>query len=127
MKNQNGHLSHHPQTHDNTTTKTNIAPTLTAEDRKVTMVMPDLDQAKETACRVVADPLHALIEHFERLAIEKQEVADHKKEVMAEAKSRGYDTKTLHKIVALCKKDPQKSSEEQAVLDLYCEALGMWK
>jgi len=44
---------------------------------------------------------------------------------MAEAKGRGYDTKALRKLVALRKKDPQEISEEEAVLDLYKEALGM--
>ena len=85
----------------------------------------DLDQAKETAYRVTAGELRAFIERYERLAIEKQEIADLQKEVMAAAKSRGYDTKTLRKIIAMRKKDPQEIAEEQAVLDLYCEALGM--
>jgi uncharacterized protein (UPF0335 family) len=44
---------------------------------------------------------------------------------MAEAKSRGYDTKVLRKIIALRKRDPQDLSEEEAILELYKEALGM--
>ncbi|PHR61323.1 MAG: hypothetical protein COA47_05935 [Robiginitomaculum sp.] len=86
---------------------------------------PDLDQAKEKAFRVTADELRSFIERFERLAIEKQDIADHQKEVMAEAKSRGYDTKTLRRIIALRKKDPQEIAEEDAILDMYKEALGM--
>jgi len=44
---------------------------------------------------------------------------------MAEAKGRGYDTRILRKIVALRKKDPQEISEEEAILELYKDALGM--
>ena len=65
------------------------------------------------------------MERFERLEVEKKDIADHQKEVMAEAKSRGYDTKALRKLIALRKKDPQDIAEEQAVLDLYMDALGL--
>jgi len=85
----------------------------------------DLDQASETAYRVTAGELRAFVERFERLEIEKKDISDHQKEVMAEAKSRGYDTKALRKLIALRKKDPQEIAEEQAVLDLYMDALGM--
>lgn len=44
---------------------------------------------------------------------------------MSEAKGRGYDTKVLRKIVGLRKREPQEISEEEAVLELYKEALGM--
>jgi len=57
--------------------------------------------------------------------MEKKDLADQQKEVMAEAKGRGYDTKVLRKIMALRKRDPQDISEEEAVLELYKEALGM--
>jgi uncharacterized protein (UPF0335 family) len=75
--------------------------------------------------RVTAGELRAFIERFERLEAEKKDIADQQKEVMAEAKGRGYDTKILRKIVALRKKDPAEISEEEAVLELYKEALGM--
>ena len=83
------------------------------------------DQAQQSAYRVTSAELRSFVERFERLEIEKKDIADHQKEVMAEAKSRGYDTKILKKIVALRKKDPQEISEEEAVLDMYKEALGM--
>ena len=75
--------------------------------------------------RVTAGELRAFVERFERLEAEKKDIADQQKEVMAEAKGRGYDTKVLRKIVALRKKDPAEISEEEAVLELYKEALGM--
>ena len=69
--------------------------------------------------------MRAFIERFERLEAEKKDLSDQQKEVMAEAKSRGYDTKTLRKIIALRKMNPDEISEEEAVLELYKEAMGM--
>ncbi|MEO1918886.1 MAG: DUF2312 domain-containing protein [Paracoccaceae bacterium] len=83
------------------------------------------DQQQQSSYRVTAGELRAFIERFERLDAEKKDLADQQKEVMAEAKSRGYDTKVLRKIVALRKMDPQEASEIEAVLELYKEALGM--
>ncbi len=75
--------------------------------------------------RVAADELRSFIERIERLDAEKKDIADQQKEVMAEAKSRGYDTKVMRKLVTMRKKDPQEISEEEAILELYREALGM--
>ena len=74
---------------------------------------------------VSAAELRSFIERFEYLAAEKQAVADAQKDVMAEAKGRGYDTKVLRKIVALRKKDRAALAEEEAVEELYRAALGM--
>jgi len=65
------------------------------------------------------------VERYERLEIEKKDIADQQKEIMAEAKGRGYDTKVLRKIVALRKRDVNDIAEEEAVLAMYKEALGM--
>ena len=65
------------------------------------------------------------MERYERLEIEKKDIADQQKEIMAEAKGRGYDTKVLRKIVALRKRDVNDIAEEEAVLAMYKEALGM--
>jgi len=75
--------------------------------------------------RVTADELRQFVERFERLEIEKKDLAEQQKEVMAEAKARGYDTKVLRKIVALRKRDKDDIAEEEAVLEMYKEALGM--
>ena len=83
------------------------------------------DTSTDTTYRVTADELRQFIERFERLEAEKKDIADQQKEVMAEAKGRGYDTKVMRKVIALRKKDPQEISEEEAVLELYKEALGM--
>lgn len=68
--------------------------------------------------------LRQFIERFERLAAEKQDAADAQKEVMAEAKGRGYDTKVLRQIIARRKRDRDDLAEEQAVLEMYEAALG---
>lgn len=74
---------------------------------------------------VSAGQLLSIVERVERLEEEKKEVAEQIKEVYAEAKSNGFDTKTLRKVVALRKKKPEERSEEEAMLDLYLNALGM--
>lgn len=83
------------------------------------------DQDAGGSYRVAADELRAFIERIERLEADKKDVAEAQKEVMAEAKSRGYDTKVLRKLISLRKQDPQERSEEEAVLELYKDALGM--
>ena len=79
----------------------------------------------EGSYRVAAGELRAFVERYERLEAEKKDIAEQQKEVMAEAKGRGYDVKVLRKIVALRKREPADVSEEEAVLEIYKEALGM--
>lgn len=74
---------------------------------------------------VAAAEIRQFIERFERLEAEKKDIADGQKEVMAEAKGRGYDTKVLRKIIAIRKRDANDLAEEEAVLDMYKSALGM--
>ena len=75
--------------------------------------------------RVTAEELRQFVERFERLEIEKKDIADQQKEVLAEAKSRGYDTRVMRKIVSLRKRDLEEVAEEEAVLSMYKTALGM--
>lgn len=74
---------------------------------------------------VAAGELRQFIERIEHLEAEKKDIADQIKEVMAEAKGRGYDTKALRKIVSLRKRDKDDIAEEEAVLEMYKAALGM--
>jgi uncharacterized protein (UPF0335 family) len=69
--------------------------------------------------------LRAFIERYEHLEAEKKDIAEQMKEVMAEAKGRGYDTKILRKVIALRKRDKDDIAEEEAVLEMYKAALGM--
>lgn len=75
--------------------------------------------------RVTASEIRAFVERIERLDAEKKDLAEAQKEVMAEAKGRGYDTKALRKLIAMRKRDAQDLAEEEAVLEMYKEALGM--
>jgi uncharacterized protein (UPF0335 family) len=83
------------------------------------------DTVIDTSYRVTADELRQFIERMERLEAEKKDLADAQKEVMAEAKGRGYDTKVLRKVIAIRKRDANDLAEEEAILELYKEALGM--
>ena len=74
---------------------------------------------------VSAEELLQLIERWEHLNIEKREIAMVQSEVMAEAKGRGYDTKVIRKLIAERKRDAGDMAEEEAVLELYREAIRM--
>jgi uncharacterized protein (UPF0335 family) len=73
---------------------------------------------------VAADELRSLIERWEQLDAEKRDIADQQKEVMAEAKGAGYDTKVMRKVIALRKRKPDEIAEEEAIIDMYRSALG---
>lgn len=79
----------------------------------------------ETSSTVAAAELRQFIERVERLESEKADIAEQIKEVMAEAKGRGYDTKVMRKLISLRKRDQNDIAEEEAILDLYKSALGM--
>jgi len=79
----------------------------------------------DQAYSVTAAELRQFIERYEHLQAEKQDIADQQKEVLAEAKGRGYDTKVLRKIIAMRKRDRDDIAEEEAILEMYREALGM--
>lgn len=74
---------------------------------------------------VARDQLRTIVERIERLEEEKKTIADDIKEVYAEAKANGFDTKALRKLVSLRKQDLNERLEQEAVLDTYMTALGM--
>lgn len=76
---------------------------------------------------VAAGALRALVERIERLEKEKSEVSGQIKEVYEEAKGNGFQTAIIRKIIALRKKKPEERSEEETLLDLYMNALGMFR
>ncbi|HRK67445.1 MAG TPA: DUF2312 domain-containing protein [Hyphomonas sp.] len=77
------------------------------------------------AYAVTADELRQFIERAEQLEAEKKNIAEQEKELFAEAKGRGYDTKVMRKVIALRKRKPDEIAEEEAVLEMYRHALGM--
>ena len=83
------------------------------------------DEVSETSQTVAAGQLRAFIERIERLEEEKKTISEDIKEVYAEAKGTGFDTKAVRVIIRLRKKDQTERQEEEAILDLYKAALGM--
>ncbi|WP_395690011.1 DUF2312 domain-containing protein [Aestuariivirga sp.] len=69
--------------------------------------------------------LKSIVERIERLEEEKKTIAGDIKEVYAEAKANGFDTKILRKVISLRKKEATERAEEQSMLDVYMAALGM--
>ncbi|MDQ0326100.1 uncharacterized protein (UPF0335 family) [Rhodopseudomonas julia] len=74
---------------------------------------------------VAAGQLRAFIERIERLEEEKKTLSEDIREVYAEAKGNGFDTKVMRQVVRLRKQDAAERQEQEAILDLYMHALGM--
>lgn len=74
---------------------------------------------------IAADELRLLVERAERLEEEKKGISDDIKDVLAEAKGRGYDPKAIRKLLAIRKKKKEEYQEEEAILEVYLQALGM--
>lgn len=74
---------------------------------------------------IAAGELRQFIEQYEQLEAEKKDVAEQQKELMADAKGRGYCVKSIKKVVALRKRDKDDVAEEEAILSIYKAALGM--
>ena len=75
--------------------------------------------------KVARDQIKSIVERIEKLEEERQAIAEDIKEVYAEAKANGFDTKTLRTVVRMRKQDTAERQEQEALLDLYLQALGM--
>ena len=85
--------------------------------------MADIGHNSDAAYSVTADELRQFIEQYEHLEAEKKDIASQQKEIMAEAKGRGYDTKVMRKLIAKRKRDKDDLAEEEAVMDMYESAI----
>lgn len=74
---------------------------------------------------VAADQLKQIVERIENRHEERKAIADDIADIYAEAKANGFDTKILRKIVQLRSQDRDQRMEEEAILELYKQALGM--
>ena len=74
---------------------------------------------------VAAEELRQFVERIERMEEEKKAIAGDIKEIYAEAKGRGFDTKAIRTLVRLRAQDAQERQEMEAILDLYMQAIGM--
>ncbi len=72
-----------------------------------------------------ADQLRTIVARIERLEEEKKALGADIKEVYAEAKGHGFDTKIIRKVVSLRKLDKADLQEQEALIELYMEAMGM--
>lgn len=79
----------------------------------------------DTSRTVAAGQLRAIVERIERLNEEAKAIGDDKKDIYAEAKGTGFDTKAIKTIIRLRRMDPAERQEEEGILDLYKAALGM--
>jgi len=79
----------------------------------------------ETAHRYAKDQLKSIVERIERLEEEKKSTQDDIKDVYAEAKGNGFDTRALRTIVRMRKMDTDERREQEEVLETYMHALGM--
>jgi uncharacterized protein (UPF0335 family) len=86
--------------------------------------MADDSSNLDTLGATAQGKLKSLVERIERLEEDKAAVANDLKEVYAEAKGEGFDTKILRKVVRLRKSDAAKRSEEEALIELYISAIG---
>lgn len=75
--------------------------------------------------RFASDQLKAIIERIEHLEEEKKAIADDIRDVYAEAKGNGFDVKALRTVVRLRKQDKAERAEQEAILEVYLQALGM--
>lgn len=83
------------------------------------------DTATDTSYRVTADELRQFVEKFERIDAEIIDLKEEQKEVISELKGRGYDVKAFRTILKLRKMDSDDLAEQEAILEMYKEALGM--
>lgn len=79
----------------------------------------------ETMDNSAAEQLRSIVERIERLEEEKANIASDIKEVYSEAKSLGYDTKIIRKVISLRKKQPHELEEEEQLMTLYRMAIGL--
>lgn len=74
---------------------------------------------------IAGDQLKSFIERIERLEEEKRALTEDIKEVYAEAKGTGFDTKIIRQIIRIRKRDQEEIDEEESLLEVYMRAIGM--
>ena len=74
---------------------------------------------------IAADRLRSIIERVERLEEEKKALSSDIKDIMAEAKSAGFDVKVIRQVIRIRKQEPAEVEEQETLMDLYRRALGM--
>lgn len=86
---------------------------------------PKSEKGPSGSTTIAQGQLRSFVERIERLTEEKDALQIDIREVYAEAKGNGFDTKVLRKVIAIRKKDMAERQEEEAMIELYLHALGM--
>lgn len=92
--------------------------------REMGVDSPSEDQLGEAMTTATREQLRAFVARIEKREEEKAEIAADIKEIYAEAKSMGYDTNVLRKVISLRKQDSHERQEMEALLELYLGAVG---
>ena len=90
-----------------------------------TMTQPSGTQPSGEVGGIAGDRLRSFIDRIERLEEEKKAIAEDIKEVYAEAKALGFDTKIIRKIVSLRKMEDHERNEQEELIEVYKQAIGM--
>ena len=100
---------------------------LFGDDKTAAADAADRQRGKNTVSSdaVAQDQLRAFVERIERMEEEKKAISEDIREIYAEAKGNGFDTKVLRMIIKIRKQDAAERAEQEALLDLYLTALGM--
>lgn len=104
-----------------------MADALFGDDKTAAADAADRQRGKNTVSSdaVAQDQLRAFVERIERMEEEKKAISEDIREIYAEAKGNGFDTKVLRMIIKIRKQDAAERAEQEALLDLYLTALGM--
>jgi uncharacterized protein (UPF0335 family) len=90
-----------------------------------TQTAAESEGKEQASTRFAKDQLKAFVERIERLEEEKKTISDDIKDVYAESKANGFDTKALRAVIRLRKQEPMERNEQQMILETYMQALGM--
>ena len=101
---------------------------MTYSDHNAAMGAEDYGMTKSTdaPASFAKEQLKSFIERVERLEEEKKAISEDIKDVFAEAKANGFDVKALRTILKIRKEDADERQEHDAIVDLYCQALGIF-
>ena len=89
------------------------------------MALQVVEKSEAKTGGIAADRLRSLVERIERLEEERKALGSDIKDIYAEAKSAGFDTKVLRQLIRIRKQEPADVEEQETLLDVYRRALGM--
>ena len=81
--------------------------------------------SQDNVVKAAAGQLRAFIDRIEKVNDDMKELQDDRRDIMAEAKGSGFDTKAIREILRLRKQEASAREEHEAIVDLYKSALGM--